>query len=290
MRARCASVRKGAGASSTSFWLRRCSEQSLRAQHDDVAMRVRDDLGFHMARLVEELLDEAFAAAERGHGLAHGRGVQVGHLVHAPRHLDATPATAIGRLDRDRQAVLFRKGQYLVGMVHRPGRAGHQRRTDLQCQLAGLHLVAQRGDGGRRRADPGETGIDHGLGEAGVLGQEAVAGVHGVGTAFPCDSQQLVDRQIGVGRAAAFQAPSLVRHAGVQCVEVGVGIDGDGLHAVVGTGACDPDCDFATVGNQDFVHGSMGAKARMGLKRMRAPMGICPARSRWCGATAAMTG
>ena len=28
MRSRCAAVRNGAGASSTSFWLRRCSEQS----------------------------------------------------------------------------------------------------------------------------------------------------------------------------------------------------------------------------------------------------------------------
>ena len=35
--------------------------------------------------------------------------------------------------------------------------------------------------GRRRRADPGQPGVDDGAGEVGVLGQEAVAGVDGVG-------------------------------------------------------------------------------------------------------------
>ena len=71
--ARCASVRNGAGASSTSFWLRRCSEQSRVPSTTTLPCVSAMHLRLDVARPVEELLDEAFAAAEGGDGLAHGR-------------------------------------------------------------------------------------------------------------------------------------------------------------------------------------------------------------------------
>src|SRR5256885_3630848 len=54
-----------------------------------------------MAGAVQELLDEAFAAAEGGDGLAHGRVKEFLDLVHAPRDLHAAPAAAEGGLDDD---------------------------------------------------------------------------------------------------------------------------------------------------------------------------------------------
>ena len=65
MRARCSSVRNGAGASSTSFWLRRCSEQSRVPTTIDVAVGVGQHLRLDVPGLVQEPLDEALAAAER---------------------------------------------------------------------------------------------------------------------------------------------------------------------------------------------------------------------------------
>ena len=103
--------------------------------------------------------------------------------------------------------------------------------------------------------------------------------MHRVGAAARGDGQQLVDVQVGVGGAVAVQAIGLVGHARVQRVEVGVGIHGDRLHAVVGAGAHDAHGDLAAVGNQDFFHGAV-PKGWMGLKRTLAPMGIWPARSR----------
>ena len=78
---------------------------------------------------------------------------------------------------------------------------GHQRRADLLRDVPGLHLVAERGDRRGRRADPGQAGVDDGLGEVGVLGQEAVAGVDGVGAGAPAAIRsELADVEVGLGR------------------------------------------------------------------------------------------
>jgi hypothetical protein len=115
MRCRWSSLRKGAGASSTSFWLRRCSEQS-RVPSDHATVRVLDDLGLDMARPVEELLDEALAASECADRFAHRRFVELGDLVEAPRDLQPPTAASESRLDRDRQTMLLGEGQHLRGL------------------------------------------------------------------------------------------------------------------------------------------------------------------------------
>ena len=79
----CSSVRNGAGASSTSFWWRRCSEQSRVETTTTLPCCVGEALGLDVPRLVEVLLDEALAAAERGDRLADGGLEQLGDLLDA---------------------------------------------------------------------------------------------------------------------------------------------------------------------------------------------------------------
>jgi hypothetical protein len=57
-----------------------------------------------------------------------------------------------------------------------------------------------------RRTDPDEPGVDDGLGEVGVLGQEAVAGVHGVGARAARDVEQLLDVEVGLAARLPFSA------------------------------------------------------------------------------------
>ena len=83
MVARCSSVRNGAGASSTSFWLRRCSEQSRVPTTIDIAVLVGEHLRLDVARPVEVPLDEALAAAECADRLAYGAVVQLWDLLDA---------------------------------------------------------------------------------------------------------------------------------------------------------------------------------------------------------------
>ena len=92
-----------------------------RRDHDDVAVLVGQALGLDVPRLVEEPLDEALAAAEGGDRLAHGGLEQVGDLLDGAGDLEAAAATAVGRLDGDRQPVLLRERHDLV-RVRRPGR------------------------------------------------------------------------------------------------------------------------------------------------------------------------
>ena len=93
---------------------------------DDVAVLVGQALGLDVARLVEEPLDEALAAAERGDRLAHRGLEQLRDLLEGARDLEAAAATAVGRLDGDRQPELLRERDDLVRPVHRVGGAGHQ--------------------------------------------------------------------------------------------------------------------------------------------------------------------
>ena len=194
MRARCSSVRNGAGASSTSFWLRRCSEQSRVPTTIDVAVGVGEHLRLDVPRLVEEALDEALAAAERRDGLADGGVEQLGDLLDGAGHLQAATAAAERGLDGDRQPVLLREGDDLVGVLDRVLGAGHQRGADLHGDVAGLHLVAEGDDRLGGGADPGQPGVEDRLGEVGVLGEEAVAGVDGVGAGLLRGVEDLLDR------------------------------------------------------------------------------------------------
>ena len=139
-------------------------------------------LRLDVPRLVEVALDEALAAAEGGDGLADRGVVQLGDLLQRAGDLQAAPAAAERRLDRDRQAVLLGERDDLVG-ARTPGRrcratSGAPARCAM-CRAVTLSPRSRIACG--RRADPGQPGVDDGLGELGVLRQEAVAGVDGVG-------------------------------------------------------------------------------------------------------------
>ena len=94
---------------------------------------------------------------------------------------------------------------------------------------------------------------------AGVLREEAVAGVHGVGAGAAGDVEQLGDVEVRLGRAGAVQRERLVGDAHVQRLPVGVGVDGDGADPGVATGSGDADGDLTAVGDEDLGDGGHGS-------------------------------
>src|SRR5262249_27636445 len=106
----------------------------------------------------------------------------------------------------------------------------------------------------RRRADPREPGIDDGLREIGVLGKEAITGVHGVRARTGRDVYQFVDAKVRLGARFAAEGVSLVGHTGVHRVPVGVRIYGDAGQARVPAGPNDTDRDLPTVGDEHLTH------------------------------------
>ena len=221
----------------------------------DVSVLVGEDLGLDVAWVVEVALDEALAATEGGDGLAYGGVEQLGDLLERARDLEATTAATEGRLDGDGEAVRAGEVDDLVGVLHRVGRALDLRGTGALRDVARGHLVAEVADGMRRRTDPGEAGVDDRLGEVGVLREEAIAGVHGVGTALARGVEQLVDHEVGLRGRRTAQGVGLVGDLDVQSVTVGIGVDRHGKDALVAAGARDSDGDLATVGDEDLRHG-----------------------------------
>ena len=222
---------------------------------DHGAVGVGEALGFHVPGPVEVALDEALAAAEGADGLADRRLVQFRDLGQRAGDLQAAAAAAERRLDRDRQAVLLGERDDLRRAGHGIGGAGHQRRAGPLGDLPGGDLVAEVADGLRRRADPGQPGVEHRLGEVGVLRQEPVAGVDGVGTGLRGGREDLADVQVAGGGGVAAERERLVGGPDVRRVPVRVGVDRDAGEAGVPAGPGDADRDLAPVGDEDLRYG-----------------------------------
>ena len=224
------------------------------AEPDGVLVRVGEDLDLDVARVLEELLHVHRRVAERRAGLGarhlHRRderrlGVDDAH---------AAPAAAARRLDDHRVADRPRRLDRLLRIVgQRAFGAGDARHARLDHRLLGRHLVAHDPDRLGRRADEGEAAALDALGEVGVLGQEAVAGMDrlGVGHLGGGDDRRHVEVALRGRRRA--DADRLVGELHVLRVAVGLRIDDDRLDAELAAGALDAQGDLAAVGDQDLL-------------------------------------
>jgi hypothetical protein len=166
------------------------------------AVGVGDDLHLDMASAFDVRLDEDRAVPEGALGLGRGGlqlAFQVGEFADDPH---AAAAAARRRLHQDRQ----------IGLGHRVRVEGcEQRHPGGGHQLLGAGLGGHRLDRLGRRADPDQARVEDGPREVGVLGQEAVAGVHGVrarvSAAFTISSpRRYVSVGVAPGRRTAVSA------------------------------------------------------------------------------------
>ena len=197
------------------------------------------DLHLDVAPGLDVRLDEDGPVAERTLRLGPG-GLDLGlQPVEGAYDAHAAPAATRRGLHHQRQVGLGRLG-----------RRREHRDAGPVSDLLGADLVAHRRDHVGRGADPGETGIDDGAGEVGILGQEAIAGVDRVGPRQPSCRDDQVDAEIGVRGGVARKAYGVVglRHEGQ--AGVGVGVDGDRLDAETATGREDAARDLPAVGDQ----------------------------------------
>ena len=228
------------------------------AQVDHVAVPVGHDLDLDVPGDRDVLLHEHPVVAEglarllaaelhRGRKLAFG-----GHDAHA------LAAAARGRLEQDRVADFPGGGLRFLQIGDRRDRPGHDRHPGLHGQRLGGHLVAQGGDGRRRRPDEDQPGLADHFGELRVFGEKAVAGVNGGAAGLPRRVDDLLLAEVGLVRAGGPDRDRLVRRQHVLGARVGLRVDGHGADPQAPAGADDPDGDLAAVGYQDFVeHGRL---------------------------------
>lgn len=250
----CSAVRNGAGASSTSFWWRRCSEQSR----------------------VETITTLPCRSAR--HWVSTCRGLsRYCSTKHSPRPKAATASrtaesyssgisSSVRATFRPRppppNAALMATGRPCSVAKATTSSApdtssrvaGDQRGTGALCHVPGGDLVTEVADGLRRRADPGQARVDDGLGEVGVLGEEAVARVDGVRTGVGGCLQHLGDVQVAGAGGVAAERVRLVGRADVQRIPVRLGVDGDAGDTGIRAGPGDADGDFSAVGDEHLAH------------------------------------
>src|SRR5262249_43324239 len=140
----------------------------------------------------------------------------------------AAPTTAVARFDEHRPTDLV--GRLLDGLVVHAGEvdAGQYGHAGVLHDLARTDLRTHLLDGFGRRADEDQPRVRARLCEARVLGEEAVARVHGVGTGTLGRVDDGVHAQVRLRRRGASDRHRDVGVAHERFVGVGIGIYGDG--------------------------------------------------------------
>jgi len=230
------------------------------AEVDDVAVRVGEHLDLDVARVGEVALEVDGRVGEELLALARGAlegGLQ---LVLGERDAEALAAPAARGLDRDRVADLVlgdARGRLEVG--HGLGRAGHDRDAGRLHELARAGLGPHRLDRAGRRADEGDALVLQALHERCVLGEEAVAGVDGLGAGLADDTQDAVDVEVALGRRRGAEQVGLGGPLDVQGVAIELRVHGDRRDPELVERADDADGYLAAIGDQDLREHGRGS-------------------------------
>ena len=102
----------------------------------------------------------------------------------------------------------------LVGTLGELGGTGHDRCAATLGGQARRHLVAHLVDRLGRRSDPRDTHLGDRPGEVGVLGEEAVAGMHTVGAALADRVEDRLGVEVALGGRLAARARTPRRRGG----------------------------------------------------------------------------
>ena len=207
------------------------------AERDHVAVPVCQELDLDVTRSLEVALAEDGVVAERGGGLAPRCGEGFVELLR--RAHDAHSAAAASGRGFDEQ----RKADLLRCPARQHGHAGRA------CRLLRGELVAAGAQRGRRRADPDQSGLEHGLGELRALGKESVARMDGVGSGFTSGTYMFGGIEVG------GDLDERVRRGGMERAAIVGRRDGDRLDALGAAGTEDAQRDLPTVRDEQPAHG-----------------------------------
>ncbi len=224
-------------------------------QVDDVAGAVGQDLGLDVADVGHGLLEEDGRVPEGRLPLPAGHVDRLDQIVGVVDPAEPPPSPAGCGLDEDGEPDVGRETDGVGRPLDRRGLLQHRQPGGIG-RGPGPHLVAgqlqHRGPG----ADEGQAGRIAGLGQIRALGQEAVAGIDGIGPGLEggVDDQFMIE--VGPDRMAPL--PDLIGLVGLDPVQrppVLPGVDGHRPDAELGGGPERSDGDLAPVGNQDLLHG-----------------------------------
>ena len=229
-----------------------------------VAVAVADQLHLGVAGGLQVALDVDGAVLEHGlRGGARG-GVQAREVLGAAHHVHAAPAAAGDRLDDHRVADPVGDLLRLLGRLHGLDRAGQQRQAGLLHQVARDRLVPDLLHHLGARPDEGDPVVGADLGEEGVLGEEAIAGMDRVGAGLLRGADHVGDVQVALAGVVGPDVHGLVGEAHDGRLGVGGRVDRDRLDAELPAGARDSQRDLTPVGDQDLLEHALSSLNRRG--------------------------
>ena len=233
-----------------------------------VAMTVGDDLRFDVLRVDDALLEEHLGAAEGLGGFGdHARVVQLQFFT-AVAATDTTAATTGGGLEHHRitDAVTLAQRLFQIGHVAFGTRSAGYAGGDHGAARFGL--VAHAANDVSLWPDELDPAFGADFRQFRVFRQEAIAGMQGITAGFHRKVHQLARVEVA-GQRVVAEAVGLVGALHMQGVAVGVGVHRHRADAHLGAGTHDAHCNFATVGDKDFLdHGGL---PRLGLTDRKDP-------------------
>ena len=225
------------------------------AEIDHVAMLVAQHLDFDVAGIDDEFFDEDAVVAERGFGFGLGEVEAFGDLGLRMRDPHALTAAAGGGLDHHGIADLVGDLYRVLFVFDDAEMSRHRGNLGLGGGLLGFDLVAHRGDGAWIGADEDDAcGLKRARKRL-ALGQEAVAGMHGLRAGLAAGLHDFVDQQITLGRCRRADQHGIVSHLDVKRIAVGLGIHSYRLDPHPARSLDDPAGDLAAICDQNsFEH------------------------------------
>ena len=234
------------------------------AERDDAAPPVAEDLHLDMAGLRHEALEIDAGIAEAGPRGALDRGEALGQLLARMAELHPDAAAARRALEHHRIADRLGRIQRRLDIRQQAG-AGQERDAAGFGQLAGRVFEAEGAQVLRARTDENDPFRRQPLGEADILGQEAVAGMDGLGAGHLTGGDDGLDLEIALRGRRGPEAHGLVGGEHARREAVGVGVDGDRGDTHAPQCAHDAGGDLAAIGDQNL--GEHALKPRRGRSR-----------------------
>ena len=227
---------------------------------------IGEHLDLDVADVRQVLLDVHRAVAESGLGFARCR-LEVRRDIRGPMDdAHAAPAAARDRFQDHGVAELGGDRGSLVGRRDGALRTRRDRHVGLDRHPTGRGLVAHERDDATRGADEGDVVLLAQVGERGVLREEAVAGVDGVGLEALRHVHGELRPQVALARARRPDADRLIGHAHGQRLPVGFGIELDGLDAELATGALHAHRDLAAIRDHQPPDAARAFGGHVGLR------------------------
>ena len=241
-----------------------------------MATAVAKNLHFDMARVLDVFLQKDAGFLEVGACQPLHRLEGLHQFVGAPDQAHADAAAAGRALQHHRVADARGLGLGVAGVGEQTG-TRQQRHLVVLGEIARGVLQAKCAHLRRARPDEGDAGGGAVLGEAGVLGQEAVAGMDGLCPGGARNLEDFFRTQIALRRRCGADFDGHVGQPHVQRMAIRLGIHSNRFHAHATQGADDAAGDGATVGDEYGVeHGALSGgpsrayTRRGGSSRLRA--------------------